>query len=62
MGLGASKQLSLLGKDFYIKELETLKPVILSIKSRKDIHNRDVMSIIDMHMDDEEDDEAKHTD
>jgi hypothetical protein len=60
--LGASKQLSLLGKDFYIKELESLKPVILSIISRKDIHNRDVMSIIDMHMDDEEDDEAKHTD
>lgn len=45
-GLGGSKQLSYLKRDFFKEELYKVKDVILAITDRDDVQNRDVTAIL----------------
>lgn len=44
--LGATKQLSSLPKQFFMSEMEKLYPVIMSIKGRNDVTNKEAAAII----------------
>ena len=44
--LGASKQLSALTKDYFMEEMEKLHPVVLTIRGRDDVQNKEAAAII----------------
>lgn len=51
--LGATKQLSMLPKRFYIEEMERLYPIIMSIHGRKDVTRKEAAAIIQNVSDEE---------
>lgn len=53
--LGATKQLSFLSKEYFMMELERLHPVVLSIRDRNDVQNKEAAAIVQVAL--EEDDE-----
>lgn len=52
--LGATKQLSSLSKDFFMKEMEKLYPIIMSIRGRADVTRKEAVAIIQSKSDDSE--------
>lgn len=45
--LGATKQLSVLPREFFYKEMEKLYPIIISIRGREDVARKEATAIID---------------